>query len=87
MVSLQSQLVLEQNDGSELRGIVLDVEPVLLALDDRVASTDTDVVDTHLGFVATTKFELSLLRSHCQQMDVSTRVLVKRHRLKENVVS
>lgn len=82
MVSLQSQLVLEENDGSELRGVVLDVEPVLLALDDCVASTDTDIVDTHLGFVATTKFKLSLLRSHCQQMDVSARVLVKRHRLK-----
>jgi hypothetical protein len=38
MECFQSQFVFEQYDGSELRGVVFDVEPVLFALDDSMAS-------------------------------------------------
>ena len=47
-MSLESQLVLEQNDGAELGGIVFNVETILLAFNDGVTSTYTDIVDTHL---------------------------------------
>lgn len=40
MLGLQAKLVLEQNDGSEFRGVVLDIEAVLFALDDGVAATN-----------------------------------------------
>ena len=71
MMSLKSQLVLQQDDRAELRGVVFDVETILFALDDCVASTDTDIVDTHLTFMTSTKFELTLLGSHSKQVDVS----------------
>ena len=51
-----------------------------------MASRNTDIVDPHLRFVATTEFELVLIRRHCQQMNVSRSILVKRHRLEKNVV-
>jgi hypothetical protein len=51
MMSLKSELVLEKNDGSKLGGVVLDVESILLALDDRMASANTDVIDSHLALV------------------------------------
>ena len=79
MVCLQSELVLQKDDGSKLRGVVFDVESILLALDDSVASTDTDIIDSDLGLMTTSKFEFSLLRSHCQQMDIPRSILIERH--------
>lgn len=38
VLRLQSQLVLEQDDGSELGGVILNIETILLALDDSVQS-------------------------------------------------
>ena len=86
VLGLESQLLLEQNDGAELGGVVLDVEPVMLALDDGVTPTHTDVVDSHLAFVASSEFELRLVGGHCEQMDVTRSILVQRHRLQQNVV-
>ena len=71
VVSLQSQLVLEQDNRAELGGIVFNVETILLTFDDGVTSGYTDVVDSHLRFVTTTKLELSLLRCDRQEMNVS----------------
>lgn len=64
MGGLESELVLEENDGSEFRGIVLNVESVRLALDDGMASTNTDIVDSHLRLVTSSKFELALFRGN-----------------------
>jgi hypothetical protein len=36
--SLQPHLLFEQNDGTELRGVVLNVEAIFFALDDGMAS-------------------------------------------------
>ena len=60
-MSLKPQLVLEENDGSELRSVVFDVESVLLTLDDSVTSTNADIVDSDLRLVASSKFEFTLL--------------------------
>ena len=79
MLGLESQLVLEKNDGSKLRSIVFDVEAVRLTLDDGVTSGNTDVVNSHLTLVASSQFELILLWSHCQKMDVSRCIFVKGH--------
>lgn len=86
VVGLQSQLVLEQDDGAELGGVVLNVEAVALALNDGVAATHTDVVDAHLAFMTATQLEFGLLVRYCQQVNVSRGVLVQRHRLQQNVV-
>jgi hypothetical protein len=87
MMSLESQLILEQNDGAELGGIVFNVETILLAFNDGVTSTYTDIVDTHLWFMTSTKFELSLFRSNGKQMDISRSILVERHWLQQDIVS
>jgi hypothetical protein len=86
MLCLQPKLVLKENDSSKLGSIVLNVEAVLLALDDCVAPTHTDVVDSHLALMPSSKLELRLLGGNCEQMDVSGSVLVQRHRLKQNIV-
>ena len=86
VLRLQSQFFLEEDDRAELGGVVLDVEAVLLALDDGVAATDTDVVDTHLTLMAAPQLELRLFWCHREQMDVSRGVLVERHRLEQNIV-
>jgi len=83
---LESELVLQKNDGSELRSIVLDVESVWFALDDGVTSAHTDVIDSHLTLVTSTELELALGVGDCKQMNVSGRILVERHRLKKDVV-
>lgn len=54
MLSLESQLVFQKDDRAELGGVVFDVEAVLLTLDDSMAPTDTDVVDSHLTLVPST---------------------------------
>lgn len=87
MVSLQSELFLEQNDGAKLGGVVLDVEAVLLALDDCVAPTHGNIVDPHLTLVASTELELSLLWCHLEQVDVPRGILVERHGLQQDVVA
>lgn len=71
MVGLQSQLVLEQDDGSEFRRVVFDVETVWFTFDDSVASAYTDVVYPDLTFVSSTKLEFCLLWCHSEQMNVS----------------
>jgi len=81
MLGFQSELLLQQDDGPELRGVVLDVEPILLALDDSVAPAHTDVIDAHLTLMTTAQLELRLFRCDCQKMDVSGGVLVEGHRL------
>lgn len=81
VLSLQPKLLLQENNCTELGRVVLDVETILLAFDDSVTSTDTDIINSHLTLVASSEFELRLLRSHGQEMNVSRGVLVERHRL------
>lgn len=87
MVSLQSQLVLEEDDRAELGRVVFNVEPILFTLDNGVAPTHTDIVDSNLTLVSSSQLELSLLVRNRQQMDVSRCVLVQRHRLQQYVVA
>ena len=86
MRRLKPQLVLEEDDGSELGSVVLDVETILLTLDDGVTPTNRDVVDSHLTLVASSKFELALIRGHGEQVDISGRVLIQWHGLEKDVV-
>jgi hypothetical protein len=58
MLSLESQLLFQQDDGTELGRVVFDVEPILLALNDSVTPTHADVVDTNLTFMSTPELEL-----------------------------
>jgi len=53
----------------------------MLALDDRVTATNTNVVNTHLTLVTSSQLELGLLRRHGKQVNISRGVLVERHRL------
>jgi hypothetical protein len=57
VLRLEPQLVLEKDNRTELRGIVLNIEPILFALDNGVTSANTDVVNSHLTFVASAQFE------------------------------
>jgi hypothetical protein len=69
--SLESELVLQQDDRAKLTRIVFDVEAVWFALDDSVASTYTNVVDSDLRFVTSAQFELVLVSRDCKQVNVS----------------
>ena len=86
MACLQPQLVLEENYGAELGGVVFDVESVRLALDDGMTSAHTDVVDSNLTLMTSTKLELALGVGNSEQMNVSGGVLVEWHGLQQNVV-
>lgn len=44
----KSQLVLKKDDCSKLTRVVFDVKSVGLALNDGMASTDTNVINSHL---------------------------------------
>jgi len=57
MLSLQSKLIFKQNNGTELGRIVLNVKAILLAFDDGMASTDTDIIDSYLTLVTSPKLE------------------------------
>lgn len=65
VMSFQSQLVFEQNYGTKFRCIVFNIESIRLALDDSVASTDTDVIYPNLTLVTSSKLELCLFWSYC----------------------
>lgn len=86
MLRLQPQLLFQQDDRAELRSVVLNVEAVMLAFDDSVTATNTDVVDSHLTLVSATQLELGLLGRHREQVNVPRRVLVQRHRLQQYVI-
>jgi len=58
MLSLESQLLFQQDDSTELGRVVFDVETILLALYDSVTSTNANVVDTNLTFMSTPELEL-----------------------------
>ena len=58
----------------------------MLTLDNGVTSTDTNIVDSHLGLVSSSELEFVLVRGNNQQMDVSGRVLVEWHGLEQDVV-
>lgn len=60
MLSLKPELVFKKDDSTELWGIVLNVEAVLLAFDDSMAATNTNIVDTNLTLMTTAKLELRL---------------------------
>lgn len=87
MMSFKSQLVLKQNDCSELGSIIFNIEAILFALDDCMTSTNTDIIDSYLTFMTSSKLELSLLWSNSEQMNVSRSIFVKRHTLKQNIVA
>jgi len=87
VVGLQSELIFQKDDGTELRGVVFNIETILLAFDDSVASTDTNIIDSNLGLMTTSKFKFCLLRSHRQQMDIPRSILVQRHGFEKNVVA
>ena len=76
MVSLKSQLILEQDNSTELGSVVFDVEPILLAFDDSMAPAHTNIVDPDLALVSSSELEFVLFGSHCEKMDVPRRVLV-----------
>lgn len=59
----------------------------MLTLDDSVAPTHTDIVDSYLTLMTSAKLELTLLGCDSQKMDVSRSVFVQRHGLKQNVVA
>lgn len=86
MLGLESKFLFQKDDGSKLRGVVLDVKAVLLALDDGMAATNTYVVDPNLTLVTPSKFELRLLGSDGEQVNISGGILVERHGLQENIV-
>ena len=63
-MSFESQLIFKHNNGSEFRSVILNVEPILLALNYCVTPADTDVIDSNLTFMASSKFEFGLSRSY-----------------------
>ena len=76
MLGLESKFLFEENNGSKFGGVVLDVKAVLLALDDSMTATDTNVIDSNLALVAPAQLELRLLWSDGEQVDVSGGILV-----------
>ena len=52
VLRLQPQFLLQKDDRSELRSIVLNVETIMLALDYSVTAANTNVIDTHLAFMS-----------------------------------
>jgi hypothetical protein len=60
VILLQSQLVLEQDDGSELRLVVLNIEAISFALDDSVTPRNTNVIDSHFTLMPSSKLKLAL---------------------------
>ena len=71
MLGLQPKLLLQQDDGAELGSIVLDVKAIMFALDDSVTAANTNIVNSYLTLMTTSKLELGLLRCHGQQVNVS----------------
>ena len=71
MLGLQPELLLQQDDGAELGSIVLDVKTIMFALNDCVTAANTDIVNTYLTLMTSSKLELGLLRRHGQQVNVS----------------
>lgn len=65
MMSLQSQLVLEQDDGSKFRCIILNVEAIWFTLYDSVTSRNGNVVYPDLRLMTSSKLELGLLICNC----------------------
>ena len=52
-----------------------------------MASGNRDVIDAYFALVATAQLEFLLLVRDCEQMNVTARVLIKRHGLKQNVLA
>ena len=57
MLRLQPKLLLQKDDCSEFGSIVLNVEAVLLTFDDSMTPADTNVVNSYLTLVTTSKLE------------------------------
>ena len=51
-----------------------------------MASADTNIIDTHLTLMPTTKLELGLGWRNREQMHITRIVLVERHGLQQDVV-
>jgi len=64
VLCLQSELVLQEYNGTEFRSVIFDVKTILFTLDDCMASTDTNVVDTYLTLMTPSKFEFWLFWCH-----------------------
>lgn len=58
----------------------------MLAFDDCMTSTHTNVINSDLTLMTSSEFELRLLRRYCKQMNVSWRVFIEGHRFKKNIV-
>ena len=86
MLSFQPKLLFQQDDGSKLWRVVFDVKAIVLTFNDCVTSAHTDIINSDLTLMTSTKLELRLLWRYRQKMDVSRSVLVKRHRFKQNVI-
>lgn len=71
VLGLQPKLLLQQDDGAELGSIVLNVKTIMFALDDSVTAANTNIVNSYLTLMTTSKLELGLLRRHGQQVNVS----------------
>ena len=87
MVLCQPQRVLQEHDRTKLRQIVFNVETVLATLNDGVTARDGDIVDADFAFVPATKFEIGFFFRDGEHVDVTTRVLVQRHRLEQDVLA
>lgn len=86
VMGLQAKLIFQQDDCTELRRVVFNVKSVMFAFYDCVTSGNTDIIDSNLRFMTSTKFKLSLFRCDSQQMDIPGSILVQWHGFKKNVV-
>lgn len=85
-MGLQAKLIFQQDDCTELGRVVFNVKTVMFAFYDCVTSGNTDIIDSNLRFMTSTKFKLSLLGCDSQQMDIPGSILVQWHGFKKNVV-
>ena len=79
VMGFQAKLIFQQDDGSELGRVIFDVKTIMFAFYNCMASGNTDIIDSHLRFMTSTKFKLSLFWCDSQQMNISTGILVQRH--------
>jgi hypothetical protein len=66
MVSFESKFVLQKYNRSEFAVIVLNVESIWFTLDNRMATTNTNIVDSDLTLMTSTQFEIRLLIDDCE---------------------
>jgi hypothetical protein len=66
MVSFKSKFIFKHNNSSKFRCIILNIKSILLALNNSMASAYTDVINSNLTFMSSSKFEFRLDGSYCK---------------------